>query len=214
MKDASAQTFYDHFLHFPAILGFTPEGTVKLFDFGLSRRLPSEEEKVENEAYHMTGKTGSLPFMAPEVWNIEEIVNETTGKRRRYSTYNEKVDVYSFAIMLWVMLALDLPYLDLAHDLDKLTSKVILTGHRPPVPSKWPPSVQGLLKRCWSKDMNNRPNMERVCEILKDEVNKGSSTTKSGSKHHAATAGHLLASSSVGSAPKTRRKTLSRSSFL
>ena len=195
----------------PDNVGFTLEGTVKLFDFGLSRRLPSADEKLENEAYLMTGKTGSLPFMAPEVWNVEEIVNEATGRRSRKSRYNEKVDVYSFAIMLWIMLALDLPYLDLAHDLDSLTTKVILKGHRPPIPNKWPPAIQGLLKRAWSKDMNDRPHMQQVCTILKDALGKGSN--KSASNHNAV-AGRKLSSSSVGTAPKVTKKTLPRSKFL
>ncbi|CAE7533552.1 HT1 [Symbiodinium microadriaticum] len=41
------------------------------------------------ECYSMTGNTGSLRYMAPEV-----------ALRK---PYNEKADVYSFAILLWQM---------------------------------------------------------------------------------------------------------------
>ena len=47
----------------------------------------------------MTGETGSYRYMAPEVF--------------RHAKYNEKVDQYSFAIVVWEMLegTMYLPYL-------------------------------------------------------------------------------------------------------
>jgi len=181
----------------PCNVGFISEGplgveTTKLYDFGLSRRLPPLDKKVENDVYVMTGKTGSLPFMAPEVFHKEP--------------YNEKVDVYSFAILLWIMLALDLPYLDLAHDLQALSSKVILKGKRPPVPSKWAPRLQSLLKRSWSKDMDERPTMAQVCATLEDvlEAKPPAPTAKSTNK----------TTGTIGFAPQVTQNSLRRSKFL
>ena len=51
---------------------------MKLFDFGLCTTVRTRE--YENEAYDMTGNTGSLRYMAPEV-----------ALRKPYT---EKVDVY------------------------------------------------------------------------------------------------------------------------
>jgi serine/threonine protein kinase len=53
---------------------------VKLFDFGLARIL--ENVSVSDEVYEMSGETGSLRYMAPEVADCQP--------------YNQKADVYSF----------------------------------------------------------------------------------------------------------------------
>jgi serine/threonine protein kinase len=48
----------------PDNVGFDVRGDVKIFDFGLSRQLPSE--KLKDGTYNMTGDTGSPRYMAPE----------------------------------------------------------------------------------------------------------------------------------------------------
>jgi len=68
----------------------------KICDFGLARvRSRGDATKT----YSMTGETGSYRYMAPEVF--------------RHAKYNEKVDQYSFAIVVWEMLegTMYLPYL-------------------------------------------------------------------------------------------------------
>lgn len=56
------------------------DGTVKLIDFGLARIV--ENASVSNDVYEMSGETGSLRYMAPEVADCQP--------------YNQKADVYSF----------------------------------------------------------------------------------------------------------------------
>lgn len=45
-------------------LGFTLDGTVKVLDFGLARIVENASVN-SNEAYAMSGETGSLRYMAP-----------------------------------------------------------------------------------------------------------------------------------------------------
>jgi serine/threonine protein kinase len=47
-------------------LGFNEAGQIKLFDFGLAKRLDPSIE-TDNDLYLLTGNTGSLRYMAPEV---------------------------------------------------------------------------------------------------------------------------------------------------
>jgi serine/threonine protein kinase len=49
----------------PDNLGFTINGTLKLFDFGLARIVEHASVK-SNDTYEMSGETGSLRYMAPE----------------------------------------------------------------------------------------------------------------------------------------------------
>ncbi|KAK4364349.1 hypothetical protein RND71_015707 [Anisodus tanguticus] len=67
--------------------------TLKIADFGVAR---VEAQNPQD----MTGETGTLGYMAPEVLE---------GK-----PYNRKCDVYSFGICLWEIYCCDLPYPDIS----------------------------------------------------------------------------------------------------
>lgn len=49
----------------PDNIGFSSEGDLKLLDLGLSKVVSKSE--MDNAAYNMTGETGSVRYMAPEV---------------------------------------------------------------------------------------------------------------------------------------------------
>jgi serine/threonine protein kinase len=70
----------------PDNIGFDVRGDVKLFDFGLSFEITEDLSAVEG-MYELSGNTGSLRYMAPEV---------ALG-----NPYNHKVDIYSFSILFW-----------------------------------------------------------------------------------------------------------------
>ncbi|CAA2979116.1 serine threonine- kinase HT1-like [Olea europaea subsp. europaea] len=76
--------------------------TVKIADFGVAR----VEASNPND---MTGETGTLGYMAPEVLNG--------------NPYNRKCDVYSFGICLWETYCCDMPYPDLSFS--EVTSAVV-----------------------------------------------------------------------------------------
>jgi serine/threonine protein kinase len=64
----------------PDNIGFAESGQLKLFDFGLAKRLEGVE-KTRGGFYNLTGNTGSLRYMAPEVAN-DEPYDLTAGKGR------------------------------------------------------------------------------------------------------------------------------------
>mmetsp|Transcript_10473 Transcript_10473/g.15412 ORF Transcript_10473/g.15412 Transcript_10473/m.15412 type:complete len:302 (-) Transcript_10473:626-1531(-) len=49
----------------PDNVGFDGKGDLKIFDFGLAKRM-DPEYRVDRELYNLTGNTGSLRYMAPE----------------------------------------------------------------------------------------------------------------------------------------------------
>nr|GEV72291.1 serine/threonine-protein kinase HT1-like [Tanacetum cinerariifolium] len=70
--------------------------SVKLADFGLAR-----EETVTEM---MTAETGTYRWMAPELYST---VTLRQGEKKHY---NNKVDVYSFGIVLWELVTNRMPF--------------------------------------------------------------------------------------------------------
>lgn len=134
-------------------IGVTASGSWQLFDFGLSRTLPRDGDDLAG-SFQMSGKVGTKMYMAPEVYLRQP--------------YNTKADVYSFALLLWEMLALQRPFA--RHTKKMYRTRVVKKGERPPIDSSWPVEVQELLKKGWSSDMDERPTMKQVCEVLEKQL--------------------------------------------
>ncbi|XP_020098192.1 serine/threonine-protein kinase STY8-like isoform X2 [Ananas comosus] len=117
--------------------------TVKITDFGVARI----EAQNPND---MTGETGTLGYMAPEVLNG--------------NPYNHKCDVYSFGICLWEIYCCDMPYPDLSFT--EITSAVVRQNLRPEIPRCCPSSLATVMKRCWDATPEKRPEMNEVVTML------------------------------------------------
>ncbi|KAJ8753623.1 hypothetical protein K2173_022864 [Erythroxylum novogranatense] len=117
--------------------------TVKIADFGVAR----VEASNPND---MTGETGTLGYMAPEVLNG--------------NAYNRKCDVYSFGICLWEIYCCDMPYPDLSFS--EVTSAVVRQNLRPEIPRCCPNSLANVMKRCWDANPDKRPEMDEVVFML------------------------------------------------
>ncbi|MBA0585970.1 hypothetical protein Gorai_016726, partial [Gossypium raimondii] len=89
---------------------------LKVGDFGLSKLI-----KVQNshDVYKMTGETGSYRYMAPEVF--------------KHRKYDKKVDVFSFAMILYEMIEGEPPFSN--HEPYE-AAKLVAEGHRPNFRSK------------------------------------------------------------------------------
>ena len=133
------------------ILGFTLDGKLKLFDFGLARIL-EDAPSYSDKTYVMSGKTGSLRYMAPEVVNKQP--------------YNYKVDVYSFGIILWEILSGKKSFQGLSEE--QFLSSVVAGNKRPTMNKSWPNKIIDLMEKCWDADMTRRPTFSKVIQILDD----------------------------------------------
>ena len=103
--------------------------------------------------------------MAPEVF--------------RHEPYNFKVDVYSFAIILYELVDGGVPYGRRTHPLDAArhaallharpqwgsagTTRGLRRARRPPPPSE----LAALVEACWAPDPGERPAFGEVCARLK-----------------------------------------------
>ena len=136
----------------PDNIGFDATGCLKLFDFGFCRRL-SDLQPDDDDLYKLTGRTGTVPYMAPEVDMLQR--------------YNSSCDVYSFSIVLWEMLALDFSFSGiLTHE--AFLERVSKHGERPLLQHSWPTAIQRLLRECWQTSPNKRPSFATVRAVLKE----------------------------------------------
>jgi hypothetical protein len=111
--------------------------TIKLCDFGSARALAN--------ASLMTMGVGTMQYMAPEVLNGDV-------------DYDAKVDVYSFGVLLWELLAAATPFAQL--QAAQIVVAVLVKKARPsPDPASSPATIVALMKRCWSHEPAERPTM-------------------------------------------------------
>lgn len=153
MRDESLLTDSLFHLQKPDNIGFDENDVVKLFDFGLAKEL-NESAKNSKGLYRMTGFTGAIRYMAPEV-----------GLCKSYDT---RADIYSWAILFWYILALEAPFNSLTPE--NFAQNVFENDTRPKLDPNWSKRIQQLLETSWDRRINNRPDAEGVIEILYEEL--------------------------------------------
>ncbi|KAH9395261.1 hypothetical protein TYRP_020823, partial [Tyrophagus putrescentiae] len=113
--------------------------TLKISDFGTSRRWTDDRSTKMTFA-------GTVAWMAPEI-----IRNEPCS---------EKVDVWSFGVLLWELLHCEIPYRDV--DSSAIIWGVGSNSLTLPVPATCPPPFAALLATCWAASPRHRPSFTQV----------------------------------------------------
>ncbi|KAK9272046.1 hypothetical protein L1049_002415 [Liquidambar formosana] len=123
--------------------------TVKLADFGLAR----EESLTEM----MTAETGTYRWMAPELYST---VTLRHGEKKHY---NNKVDAYSFAIVLWELIHNKLPFEGMSNL--QAAYAAAFKNVRPSA-ENLPEDLALIVTSCWREDPNARPNFSQIIQML------------------------------------------------
>lgn len=117
----------------------------KIGDLGLS--------KVKQHTLVSGGVRGTLPWMAPEL---------LSGKSNMVS---EKIDVYSFGIVMWELLTGEEPYKDL--HCASIIGGIVNNSLRPQVPSWCDPEWKSLMESCWAAEPGERPSFTEISQKLR-----------------------------------------------
>ncbi|PSS08197.1 Serine/threonine-protein kinase [Actinidia chinensis var. chinensis] len=118
----------------------------KIGDLGLS--------KVKQHTLVSGGIRGTLPWMAPEL---------LSGKSNMVS---EKIDVYSFGIVMWELLTGDEPYADM--HCASIIGGIVNNTLRPKIPTWCDPEWKSLMESCWSSDPSERPSFAEISPRLRN----------------------------------------------
>jgi len=137
----------------PSNLCFNCNGEVKIIDFGLAAELRCGKKK-SNGLYCLTGDTGTRRYMAPEIVRKEP--------------YNESVDIYSFSLILWEMLAMTKPFED--YDIDMFDNFVADKGDRLYIDETWPAPLQRIISRCWAHNCFERMSAHELFTQIQNIV--------------------------------------------
>ncbi|KAI5065962.1 hypothetical protein GOP47_0018586 [Adiantum capillus-veneris] len=117
----------------------------KVGDLGLS--------KVKHQTMVSGGVRGTLPWMAPELLNGSS------------SLVSDKVDVFSFGIVMWELLTNEEPYANMHYG--AIIGGIVNNTLRPPVPSWCDPAWKSLMEKCWAADPGDRPTFLEISAELR-----------------------------------------------
>ncbi|KAI3703156.1 hypothetical protein L6452_28912 [Arctium lappa] len=117
----------------------------KVGDFGLS--------KIKRNTLVSGGVRGTLPWMAPELLN---------GSSNKVS---EKVDVFSFGIVLWEILTGEEPYANMHYG--AIIGGIVSNTLRPPIPRDCDGEWRRLMERCWAPNPMVRPSFTEITSQLR-----------------------------------------------
>ncbi|MCD7465464.1 hypothetical protein HAX54_001368 [Datura stramonium] len=117
----------------------------KVGDFGLS--------KIKQNTLVSGGVRGTLPWMAPELLNGSS------------SKVSEKVDVFSFGIVLWEILTGEEPYANMHYG--AIIGGIVNNTLRPTIPSYCDPEWRCLMEQCWAPNPASRPSFTEIASRLR-----------------------------------------------
>ncbi|PIA36657.1 hypothetical protein AQUCO_03300105v1 [Aquilegia coerulea] len=128
----------------PENIIFDEDCHLKVVDFGIAC----------GEAYCdvLAEDPGTYRWMAPEMI--------------KHKPYGRKVDVYSFGLVLWEMLAGAVPYENMTPY--QAAFAVVNKNLRPIIPMDCPPALRALVAQCWASRSEKRPEFWQIVKILEE----------------------------------------------
>lgn len=117
------------------------DGRAKVCDFGIAKF------KERTFLSTVNGQAGTPAYMAPELFDGGSVT--------------EKVDVYSFGILLWECLTGQIPWHDVPSPM-QIIYYVGVLNQRPKMPVIAPENLKQLIQECWKENPKDRPTFKEI----------------------------------------------------
>ncbi|KAI3991971.1 hypothetical protein MKX01_012916 [Papaver californicum] len=126
----------------PENILFDQDFNLKIADFGIA----CEEAYCDS----LAEDPGTYRWMAPEMI--------------KHKAYGRKVDVYSFGLILWEMVAGSIPYENMTPI--QAAFAVVNKNLRPRIPEDCPPALGAIIEQCWAVNADRRPEFWQIVKVL------------------------------------------------
>ncbi|RZC52873.1 hypothetical protein C5167_021298 [Papaver somniferum] len=126
----------------PENILFDQDFNLKIADFGIA----CEEAYCDS----LAEDPGTYRWMAPEMI--------------KHKAYGRKVDVYSFGLILWEMVAGSIPYENMTPI--QAAFAVVNKNLRPRIPEDCPPALGAIIEQCWAVNADTRPEFWQIIKVL------------------------------------------------
>ena len=133
----------------PANVKLTPEGTVKVLDFGLAKALEDGSTSSDLE------KSPTLTVAATETGMVLGTAAYMAPEQARGLSVDKRADIWSFGVVFYEMLTGKRPYAG-ATTSDTLAALLKVEPDWNALPPEVPPRIRRLLRRCLTKDRRER----------------------------------------------------------
>lgn len=140
----------------PANILVDEDFNAKIADFGAS--------KVKYKTYITgTGMRGTPGYMAPELMLVHFVQN---------LLISDKIDIYSFGVMLWEMVERDHPpnIMSLGNQSNERGPTPVVQEHRFPLSRRCPEGLRRLIQHCVSLNPGERPSAGEIRESVEDMI--------------------------------------------
>jgi sterile alpha motif and leucine zipper-containing kinase AZK len=87
-------------------------------------------------------------------------------------SYNEKVDVWSFGMVLYEIATNTIPYHNCQNSA-QVIEELCVNKKTPSLPenlTKIHPTLVDLMKQCWNWESHNRPSFTQIVQILQQQI--------------------------------------------
>ncbi|KAG9298441.1 hypothetical protein G9A89_008705 [Geosiphon pyriformis] len=157
LEEIHSSDMVHHDLH-PCNILLLRNNYLKIGDLGLCQPV-NKETNSNNEAIITETATekkkiyGVIPYIPPEVLRGEK--------------FTEKVEIYSFSMLLWELVTGKPPFHNRSND--HIPIMATLNVQRPKITSPLiPPCYAELIKKCWDVNPKNRPTAVEVWDKLRE----------------------------------------------